>query len=735
MSGRATGSRRWWSRVLAGVGVVLVVAGGIGHAGAALVDGHLTRPRLYESALADSAAYRRLYSEVLTDPSVRRATDRVLGQFSFGGRDIADTVALSNAVLRLALPPDAVRDIAGQLIEQALAYIRGDVDRLDTSVDIAPALDDAGATGGVVIRSVLATASTDVLDDLRQFEAALSSFADQLAAGRIPTSIPVVGGRTVTVEQVLAVLDRYPLPAAVREQAEAALRSGDEREALIAAAVSFAESHLAVLSTVTSTSALRIDPMALLGSAGAESRRDVVERLDAARAVVRWVPPWTRFAGLALVALGIALIVWVLRRRPLVALVLVGAALLSAAALFNLVWWSVSRHLDSPLAALATADRAGAVPSSVAAVAGDVDHSLAAQLGGFRVRQTASLVVLGAAVLAVALAIVVLRRIRRWPAVAAVGVLVIGGLGGSWLLSEGANGRASRECNGHAELCDRPYDTVVQAATHNAMSSPDVVQIWPDQDAGIDAQLAAGVRTLLIDTKYWPAIPTPSALSTAEQALPPDLQASLFQSLGERLQHHPGTYLCHSRCAYGAVPLTTALQHIRGFLDDDPGAVVTLIIENGISTADTVAAFEASGISRYLFDGATSAGWPTLGQLIERGQRLVVFAEAAGAPPAWYRSYATDVQDTEYHVISVDQLSCDLKRGSVDAPLFLLNHWIEKEAPDRADAVTMNQPAFIVDRARRCAAVRGQLPNFIAVDFFSIGDVVGAVDELNGVTT
>ena len=40
-----------------------------------------------------------------------------------------------------------------------------------------------------------------------------------------------------------------------------------------------------------------------------------------------------------------------------------------------------------------------------------------------------------------------------------------------------------------------------------------------------------------------------------------------------------------------------------------------------------------------------------------------------------------------------------------------------------------------MDRARRCAEQRGRLPNFIAVSFYGIGDVIGAVDELNGVAS
>ena len=38
---------------------------------------------------------------------------------------------------------------------------------------------------------------------------------------------------------------------------------------------------------------------------------------------------------------------------------------------------------------------------------------------------------------------------------------------------------------------------------------------------------------------------------------------------------------------------------------------------------------------------------------------------------------------------------------------------------------------FVVDRALRCADERGQLPNFVAVSFYDIGDAMGAVDELN----
>jgi hypothetical protein len=93
------------------------------------------------------------------------------------------------------------------------------------------------------------------------------------------------------------------------------------------------------------------------------------------------------------------------------------------------------------------------------------------------------------------------------------------------------------------------------------------------------------------------------------------------------------------------------------------------------------------------------------------------------------------MRDTPYRARTPEELSCAPNRGPRDAPLFVLNHWIERQAPDRATAAIVNAKDFIVERARRCAQVRGQLPNFVAVSFYGIGDVLGAVDELNGVET
>jgi hypothetical protein len=57
---------------------------------------------------------------------------------------------------------------------------------------------------------------------------------------------------------------------------------------------------------------------------------------------------------------------------------------------------------------------------------------------------------------------------------------------------------------------------------------------------------------------------------------------------------------------------------------------------------------------------------------------------------------------------------------------------VQRVAPDRADAVDVNGHDAIVDRARECRGERGLLPNYIAVNFYSIGDLSDAVATLNG---
>lgn len=253
-------------------------------------------------------------------------------------------------------------------------------------------------------------------------------------------------------------------------------------------------------------------------------------------------------------------------------------------------------------------------------------------------------------------------------------------------------------CNGHAELCDKRFDEVVFPATHNAMSNFDEGWAAANQQHGMTRQLEDGIRAMLIDTHYW----------------------------------NDDTYLCHSICQLGSELLALGLTKIRVFMDENPHEVITLIIQDGISPADTEAAFVESGLIDRVFVHEPGAAWPTLRQMIERGQTLLVTAEDAGPPPAWYHHVWDLTWDTPYAFASQDEFSCDENRGERGNDLFLLNHWIEDPLPTEALAMIANDYPVLSGRAQQCAEESGQKPTFVAVNFYSIGALFQVVEELNG---
>jgi hypothetical protein len=177
----------------------------------------------------------------------------------------------------------------------------------------------------------------------------------------------------------------------------------------------------------------------------------------------------------------------------------------------------------------------------------------------------------------------------------------------------------------------------------------------------------------------------------------------------------------------------SALRDVRIFLGQNSGAVVTLIIQDAVSVEDTEKAFSDAGLLPFLYTYNPDKPWPTLGEMVESGQRLVVMSESGAPGPDWYIPAWKVMKETPFDVHSVQDLTCAPNRGDEDNPLFLMNHWINRDAPDRVDASLLNQRDVIVNRALACKEERGQLPNFIAVNFHRLGDLFGAVDTLNGV--
>lgn len=349
-------------------------------------------------------------------------------------------------------------------------------------------------------------------------------------------------------------------------------------------------------------------------------------------------------------------------------------------------------------------------------------------------------------------------RARTW-GVAALAMFVAG-----WIvlvlptdrqLPTGTAALASGEgCNGHVELCDRTYDEVSFPATHNSMSAATIPNwFFPEQPDGIVDQLDHGIRVLLVDSWYGQRTDRPGIVATAEQSRAKSLAEAeatfgtatvasalrVRNAIGLTPRGRVEPYLCHAMCELGSTLWLDSLRATRTWMEEHPTEVVTFFIQDEVSPEDTADLIERSGLLPYVFtptegEDSSTQGWPTLGQMVQSGKRLVVLMEGhgGGVEYPWMLQGFDWVQDTPYLFKKPSEFSCERNRGAVDAPLFLVNHWISDKSAAVTNAAKVNARAVLLPRVEECQAERGLLPNFVAVDFYDQGDLLGVVDTLNG---
>jgi hypothetical protein len=331
-------------------------------------------------------------------------------------------------------------------------------------------------------------------------------------------------------------------------------------------------------------------------------------------------------------------------------------------------------------------------------------------------------------------------------AVAFVGLVVLVFLdrSGSKRSSEAA---AVSSCNGYAALCGRRLDEVVFPGTHNSFAASDEPGwYFANQRYGIARQLNDGIRAFLIDVHFGVQDPATKRVRTDLRAegsdrnkvaqVVPAAALRVADRLAGRvgvgeLNGAPEPYLCHTLCELGAEPLNQELEVIRGYLDQHSDQVLIVIVEDYVPPVTIERAFEETGLLRYVATLDRRAPLPTLGTLVTRGQRLVVFAEERAGPPAWYMPAFSFIQDTPLGAIRPDQLSCKRYRGEGHSPLLLINHWIPPFPPSPSVNATIGRAPFLRSRLERCLNDHQRRGAIVAVDFYERTSAVKVAQELN----
>ncbi|MCX5240056.1 hypothetical protein OG824_33110 [Streptomyces prunicolor] len=689
---------------------------------AATARSTVVSPGFYRSVLDEQKAYDRLYNQVLVDPKAAPVTRGLLARLP-----VPEAQVTSN--LKLVLPPETVRDLTQQQIDAVVGYLGGKRDSLDLTVDLRPVLAHLDDLAQIYFGDLVASVQDRPEPDFERFSADLSAALGAVVAGHAPGGLPALPLTDAQADRAAGTLvSGLPVAErdALRPAVETALRDGDVATALATVAPALASDR-----TRTAAAQLRAtvgggtwnltDTLAASGNDLTPLHRaraytavglGLAEALASALLVVAlmvlWVGGGSTPPGRRLLPLG-----WSLAAGGVLAALV--------ALLFRLV--SGGRVIDP----------SGSWPPSLARLVDDVQRTALDRLTATALTTALVPVLAGALLTGVGWALQARPRVPalprlRWLALATGGAAVTGIL----LVPYAVTPAASRTCEGSAELCDRSYDEVTYLTSHNAMSTTVDRFIGPLQDPGISAQLDDGVRALQIDTYRWER-PDEITQRLAESDFTPEQRKFIAAAVDRFNPPRAGLWLCHSVCRAGAIALVPALREIGDWMRAHPTEVVTLIVQDAISGEDTEQAFAQAGLTDLVHtpDPDPAKPWPTLGDMVDSGRRLVVFAERADGPASWYRNFYDYGMETPFAFRTPDAMSCVPHRGGSDKRLFLLNHFITIDGGSRLDAGKVNARQYVLDRVHRCERERGRPVNFVAVDYTTIGDAGAAVDELN----
>jgi hypothetical protein len=725
-----------WVRVTSAV--VIAVTMVVGTAGLT-ARATLLKPAFVTQVVDQTQTVNRIYDEILVDPELLRLSD----DLSAGQRQAIRTAKAAIGVnIRLVLPPDTVRQLLVEQIDAFVGWLNGDRRDLELQVSLDPIIANLQGLTEAYLSEVLAatpTLSTETLPALRD---QLNQVVSDLRAGRRPSGLPSLAALRADPDATEAALLAYVpdrLHDSVRPLLDTALRSGDTADTLAI-----------VLSQVLAQRAVQagVDLVRLSGG-----RRVSFTALGAAAIpagtvhtvkTVRW---WlgtpllvilVLCAVLGLLALLVLLVGGRATTKSRVAWIGagVGAGALLSVGLAVAVWSWLGSMVDDV--------RQASWPPSVRALVADLGAEARSGVLRAGLRYTAVLVIAAATLVLLGLALswvrlgtgrVTWQRPQSPVRVVALGATVVGLVALLVALIPTASPGAAR-CNGAVYLCSRPYDQVVTLATHNAMANTQDSFLFPLQDPDIDTQLDAGARGLQLDSWTWET-PEQATQRLAESDFPPDAKAAVRRLLETANPPRPGTWLCHNVCRLGALPIVAALDDVRLWLDRNPREVVTIILQDETPAALTVAAVRAAHLVPYLAVPPSDphGSWPTLGQMIDSGHRLVMFTENAHDAAPWLPNFYTYGEETPFSFSSVEAMSgpasCAPNRGGTGRRLFLLNHFVTPASGTREQSAKANSAAFLEQRIADCKAVRHRLPTMIAVDFASLGQAQQVVDELN----
>jgi uncharacterized protein (DUF2384 family) len=106
------------------------------------------------------------------------------------------------------------------------------------------------------------------------------------------------------------------------------------------------------------------------------------------------------------------------------------------------------------------------------------------------------------------------------------------------------------------------------------------------------------------------------------------------------------------------------LEEIKQFLQKNPREILTLILESYVTAESVRKVFVQKGLLDWLYAHTAGVPWPTLQEMIERRQRLVVFTDREGGAFPGYHKIWDFAWDTPWSNKKPEDFSCKPHRGA-----------------------------------------------------------------------